>query len=172
LPGPETIIERSTIFGGVYLRAMPLASESIFTGLVHVIRKQDGCMRYCYVDASVDGTEDLALLSRTTRRFRCQPDLALMSAGAVVDGGGARDALRKRLAPVFGSRAYGHPSYARLASRCPEELRQGAEDGSEMGVFNHLMEPQREANMREAVRRYLPFGLDMNIIYSDEETSS
>ena len=172
LPGPETIIERSTIFGGAYLRAMPLASESIFTGLVNVIRKQDGCMRYCYVDGSVDGTEDLALLSRTTRRFRCQPDLALQAADAALDGGGARDALRKQLAPVFCSRVYGHPSYARLASECPAELRNGAENGAEMGVFNHLMEPQREANMREAVRRYLPFGLEMNIIYADEETNS
>jgi hypothetical protein len=172
LPGPEVIIERSTIIGSVYVRAMPLASESIFTGRVNVIRKQEGCMRYCYVDASIDGVEDLGRLSRTPRRFRCQPDLVLMASGSSLDGEDARDHVRKRLAPVFCSRTYGHPSYARLVSRCPEEIRKGAENGSEIGAFNHLMEPQREANMREAVRRYLPFGLEMNIIYADEETNS
>lgn len=172
LPGPETTIERSTIFGSAYLRAMPLASESIFTGDVHVIRKQGGCMRYCYVDASVDREEDLATLSRTPRRFRCQPDLALQEASAAGNDEAGRETLRRQLVPVFASRTYGHPSYARLANVCPDVLRSGAENGSEMGVFNHLVEPQREANMREAVRRYLPFGLEMNIIYADEETNS
>jgi hypothetical protein len=171
-PGPEVIIERSTIFGSVHVRAMPLASESIFTGLVNVIRKQDGCMRYCYVDASVNGVEDLELLSRTPRRFRCQPDLTLTAPGTSGDETDTRARIRKQLTPVFCSRTYGHPSYARLASRCPEEIRKGAENGSEIGAFNHLMEPQREANMREAVRRYLPFGLEMNILYADEETNS
>ncbi len=170
IPGPEVILERTTVFGRVHVRAMPLASESIFTESVDVVRKQEGCMRYCYVDASIDGMEHLVPLSRTPRRFRCQPDLALMTLGT--SEGNARDRIRKGLAPVFCSRIYGHPGYARLTSRSPEEIRKGAENGSEIGAFNHLMEPQREANMREAVRRYLPFGLEMNIIYADEETNS
>ena len=83
-----------------------------------------------------------------------------------------RARIRKRLKPAFRSSIYGQPDYARLDSRAPEEIRAGGEDGSEMGCFSHLMEPQREANVREAVRRYLPFGLQMNILYADEETQS
>jgi hypothetical protein len=172
LPGPEVLIERSTILGNVHVRAMPLASESIFMGRVHVIRKQDGCMRYCYVDASIDSKE--LELSRTPRRFRCQPDLALMAIEPARDETQERETrarVRRRLTPAFCSLTYGHPSYGRLASLCPEEIRNGAENGSEMGAFSHLMEPQREANVREAVRRYLPFGLEMNILYADEETN-
>lgn len=172
LIGPELIIERSTVFGDVHVRALPLASESIFTGRVNVVRKQEGCMRYCYVDASIDGAEELETLSRTPRRFRCQPDLALSSVSGSAEGKLARARTRQRLAPVFCSQTYGDPRYARLASTCPEEIRKGAENGSELGAFNHLMEPQREANVREAVRRYLPFGLEMNIIYADEESNS
>jgi hypothetical protein len=172
LPGPEVVIERSTVLGDVYVRAMPLASESIFAGRVNVVRKQEGCMRYCYVDASVDGAEGLETLSRTPRRFRCQPDLALMTSSGTSDGASARARVRQRLAPIFCSRTYGDPRYARLVSTSPDEIRKGAENGSELGAFNHLMEPQREVNLREAVRRYLPFGLEMNIIYADEESNS
>ena len=169
-PGPDSMIERSTVFGDVHVRAMPLASESIFAGQVRVERKHDGCMRYCYVDASVDGREELDALSRTPRRFRCQPDLALEGEG--VDEVNERARIRKRLKPAFRSRIFGQPDYGRLDSRGPEEIRVGAENGSEMGGLSHLMEPQREANVREAVRRYLPFGLQMNILYADEETQS
>lgn len=172
MPGPEIVVERSTILGDVHVRAMPLASESIFTGRVLVIRKQEGCMRYCYVNASFEPWKDLERLSRTPRRFRCQPDLALLAAGGLALDDEVQARIREQIAPVFCATSYGHPSYARLASHCPEEIRKGAEDGSEMGVFSHLREPQREANVREAVRRYLPFGLEMNIIYADEETNS
>jgi hypothetical protein len=172
LPGPEVLIERTTVLGDVHVRAMPLASESIFMGRVDVIRKQEGCMRYCYVDASVDGAEELETLSRTPRRFRCQPDLALVASSGSSDGAAARARVRQRLAPIFCSRTYGDPRYARLSSTCSEEIRKGAENGSELGAFNHLMEPQREVNVHEAVRRYLPFGLEMNIIYADEESNS
>jgi hypothetical protein len=171
-PGPEIVIERSTILGDVHVRAMPLASESIFTGRVTVVRKQEGCMRYCYVNASLEPGEDLEHLSRTPRRFRCQPDLAMLAAGSLEPNAETQKRIREQIAPVFCATSYGHPSYARLASHCPEEIRKGAENGSEMGAFSHLREPQREANVREAVRRYLPFGLEMNIIYADEETNS
>jgi hypothetical protein len=45
------------------------------------------------------------------------------------------------------------------------EIRAGAEDGSEMGVFCHLKQPQRETNLRIRLEEYLPFGLDPGVIY-------
>lgn len=163
--GPALIVERSTIFGGVLARAMPLASESIFAGQVVVEERQGGCMRYCYVAALDDDISGNPQASRTPRRFRCQPDLALEGVSDPVEA----DLIRSRIEPVFSSERYGDPNYTHLSWRCPDEIRTGGENGTEMGVFNHLMEPQREANLREAVRRYLPFGLEMNIIYADEE---
>jgi hypothetical protein len=41
----------------------------------------------------------------------------------------------------------------------------GAEDGSEMGVFSLLQQPQREANLRIALDEYLRFGLEAGIFF-------
>jgi len=45
------------------------------------------------------------------------------------------------------------------------DLRTGAEDGSEMGAYCHLKQPQRESNLRIRLDEYLPFGLDAGLIY-------
>lgn len=59
-------IVRSTVIGTVQAHAIALAEDSIFTGRLHVARRQIGCIRFCHVPAG----------SRTPRRYRCQPDLA------------------------------------------------------------------------------------------------
>jgi hypothetical protein len=67
--------------------------------------------------------------------------------------------------PSFTSIHYGDPGYAQLHLKSPIEIRTGAEDGAEMGVFCHLKQPQRETNLRIRLEEYLPFGLDPGIIY-------
>lgn len=166
--GCSTSFERSTIFGAVRVRAMPLASESIFAHRVTVDERQNGCMKYCYIAEIHDSVNAAESVSRTPGRFRCQPDLALQG---VVDAT-ERSQIRQRVQPLFSTTDFGQPNYGRLSWRCAEEIRTGAENGSEMGVFSHLMEPQRESNLREGIRRYLPFGLEINVIYADEETKS
>lgn len=59
-------IVRSTVIGTVQTHAIALAEDSLFTGRLHVARRQIGCIRFCHVPAG----------SRTPRRYRCQPDLA------------------------------------------------------------------------------------------------
>ncbi|MCG8594589.1 MAG: DUF11 domain-containing protein [Kiloniellales bacterium] len=59
-------IVRSTVIGTVQTHAIVLAEDSLFTGRLHVARRQIGCIRFCHVPAG----------SRTPRRYRCQPDLA------------------------------------------------------------------------------------------------
>jgi hypothetical protein len=34
-----------------------------------------------------------------------------------------------------------------------------------MGAFNRLQQPQREANLQQALPAYLPFGMDIGVIY-------
>jgi len=161
-PGPATQLERVTILGAVHVRELTLASESIFTGRVLAQRQQVGCTRFCSLP---DG-------SHVPRRHRCQPDLALAAFArergkASVDDltNAARAAVLARLTPTFTSVRYGEPAYAQLDRRCAVEIRTGAADGSEMGVFHHLKQPQREANLRTSLAEYLRFGLEAGIFY-------
>lgn len=150
--GPPTTLERTTVFGAVHVKELALASEVIFTGPVKAQRRQAGCVRFSYVPDGV---------SQTPRRYRCQPDLALE--GVTDPANQAR--IRARLTPSFTSVHYGHPAYAQLSLTCAEEVRTGAEDGSEMGAFSSLKQPQREANLRIRLDEYLPFGLEAGLIY-------
>jgi hypothetical protein len=153
--GADVQIERSTVLGSSSMRSLE-ASNSIFTGKVDVEQRQVGCMRFCV----------LPYASRTPRRFRCQPDLAL-AVGDLPEL--EKDAARSRLRPVFTSLRYGDPAYAQLSPACAEEIRTGAENGSEMGVFSMLQQPQREANLHATLDEYLRFGLEAGIFYVDED---
>jgi hypothetical protein len=133
---------RATIIGEVRVHAVRVVSDSIFTGLLHVARRQTGCLRFCYVPPD----------SRTPRRFRCQPDLA-----------GPADAARVR--PLFASERYGTPDYGQLAAGCADEITRGAEDGAEMGVFHDLYQPQRTDNLRARLAEYTPAGTDAGISF-------
>jgi hypothetical protein len=142
-------IEKCTMLGGVNVRSLE-AGNSIFTGLVLVERRQGGCVRFSYVSD----------VSKTPRRFRCQPDLALTD----VTDADERAAIRARMNPSFTSDDYGHFGYCQISRACADEIRAGAEDGSEMGVFSFLKNPQREANLRASLDEFLRFGLEAGVI--------
>lgn len=152
-------IERCTVFGQIQTHAIDLAENSIFDGRIRVGRRKRGCIRFCYV------TPD----SRTPRRYRCQPDLVEEAVkaeyprpGTERDKALARERLRVK--PQFNSTRYGTPTYAQLAETCAEEIKQGAEDESEMGVFHDLYNPQRAANLRARLEEFTPAGVNVGII--------
>lgn len=158
LGGPQNLfahaqlrIQRSTVYGKLRVHAIELAENSIFDGLVRVARSQTGCMRFCYVPPG----------SRTPRRYNCQPDAAT---GELKGDEKLRE--QERVQPHFKSRRYGTPAYCQLADMCPEEIRSGADDESEMGVFHRLFQPQREANLRARLDEFTPAGLDAGIIFA------
>ncbi len=160
-PGPSTTMERTTVFGAVQVKELVLASEAVFTGLVTVSRRQSGCVRFSYLPPG----------SQAPRRYRCQPELAVAQRATELGldspeqlSGREVAATQARVQPAFTSRHYGHPAYAQLRASCAVEIRTGAEDGSEMGAFSHLKQPQREANLRLRLEEYLPFGLDAGLI--------
>lgn len=167
--GPARVeIEGSTVFGTTSAHAL-WASNSIFTGMVEVDRRQVGCVRYSYVAPG----------SRTPRRYRCQPDRALETRAAELSLAGPaalphveRTRVLDRVQPRFVSRTLGRPAHARLVADGPEEIGRGAEDGSEMGAFFHLKLPQREASLRQALEEYLRFGLEAGLSFVDEESGS
>lgn len=147
----EASFRRCTVIGEVQAHSVLLAEDSIFTSPLRVLRRQRGCVRFCYVP---DG-------SRTPRRFHCQPDLALDAASQ-----DQRPGEQQRVVPQFCSLRYTAPDYARLADGCCEEIRSGASDHAQMGVYHDLYEPQREANLAVRLNEYTPAGIDAGILFA------
>lgn len=161
ISAPDTVstVDRTTVLGPDDAFDLPSmrtlhASESIFTGRVVVERKQEGCVRYCY----------LPFDSVVPRRFRCQPDLELDGVTDVA----LRTAIAARMRPQFNATAYGEPDYAQLDRRTDPGIRLGAEDGSEMGAFCFLKQPHREENLLAVIPEYLPFGLQAGLFFINE----
>jgi hypothetical protein len=150
-PGAAARIEGSSILGSTAVRTLH-AENSIFTGPVTATRRQVGCIRFCFVPRKPPPS--------TPRRYRCQPDLALHDIGDAAQ----ESAIAGRLVPTFTSTDFGQPGYGQLGARCAAEIRTGAEDGSEMGAFSFLQQPQREANLRAVLDEYLRLGLEAGVV--------
>jgi hypothetical protein len=126
------------------------ASNCLFDGLVSIGRRQEGCVRYSYLPAE----------SVTPRRHRCQPDLVKADLNKDV---AAREAMR--VTPAFTSIRFNTPAYGQLTRSTAPEIRTGADNGAEMGVWNLLQQPQREANLALALDEYLRFGLEAAALF-------
>src|SRR4029453_5455182 len=100
---------RTTVFGTVCCHAVGRLEDGLLTGEVRGARRQCGWGRFCWLPPG----------SRTPPRFHCEPEHS-----------GDPD----RVVPRFTSARYGTPGYAQLDLTCADELRRGAEDGSEMGA--------------------------------------
>lgn len=161
-------LDACTILGGARAVSLPLVSNSIFTAPVAATRKQIGCVRFSYVPEG----------SSTPRRYRCQADLAFaeeilrikkkdpnkkLTKSELAD---LRRAVAAEIVPGFVSTQYGEAAYAQLTLTTPLAIRAGSDRGSEMGVYEMLQQPQREANLRAALDEYLRFGLEAGIFYA------
>jgi hypothetical protein len=124
------IVEGSTIFGDVAADVLR-ASDTIVDGRVRVVNNQAGCFRF---SASEPGPG-----VRLPPRYR--------------------DVLAPISEAAFNSTRFGDPQYAQLSVVAPAQLLGGAENGSEMGVFSHLLTPIRLASVRAKVNEYGPVGL-------------
>ena len=163
-PGPPSTLVRVTVLGPVHVKELTLASEVIFTEPVRAVRRQAGCC-----------------VSAICRRFAVPAPLSLPAGVGDRIGAGTGSAGRRasepaevecitsrilgRLRPVFTSTQYSDPAYGQLSHACPQEIRIGADDGAEMGVFGFLKQPQRTANLQSNLEEYLRFGLEAGIFY-------
>ncbi|MFT3718307.1 hypothetical protein [Pseudorhodoferax sp.] len=156
-------LARATFLGEVHGLALS-ASDCIFDAPATAARRQSGCVRFCHVPPG----------SAVPRRYRCQPQLetetrlAALRAAAQAAGRPAptpaekatlRAEVEATVRPLFVSRRYGDPALGQLEPRCAVQIRTGAESGAEMGAHEHLRQPQRAANLREALDEYLRLGL-------------
>jgi hypothetical protein len=164
-----TELLRTSVFGPVRVQSVS-ASDCIFAAGIDAARRQTGCLRFSYV---LPG-------SAAPRRYRCQPDLeartriaaarsAAAEAGLPPPTEAAEAAIRAeveaRIRPLFVSRRYGDPGFGQLELRCADEIRTGAESRAEMGAFEMLKEPERKANLRDALDEYLRFGLEAGVVF-------
>ncbi|MBA2646934.1 MAG: hypothetical protein H0U81_09060, partial [Pyrinomonadaceae bacterium] len=150
--------ENTTIIGRMHAIKIELASNTIFLASfkageswpvsvgaknapVVADRVQEGCVRFSYVPPG----------SQVPRLFRCQPQ-------------DVENAARVR--PVFNSVRYGDADYSQLSTHCAIEIKEGADDGAEMGAFHDLYQPQRVANLRARLDEYLRFGLEAGIFFA------
>lgn len=155
-------IQRCTVIGKILTHSIALAENSVFTSMVRVARSQYGCVRFCYVPEG----------SRTPRRYHCQPDLvkqAVKDNPDIAPEDVAAETQREieRVRPLFNSLRYDNATYCQLANDCAEEIKRGADDESEMGVFHDLFQPQRAANLRARLDEFTPAGMEAGIIYAN-----
>jgi hypothetical protein len=144
-------IVRCTVIGPVLAHALDLGENSIFTAPLTIIRRQAGCVRFCYVPPG----------SRTPRRYHCQPGLVEAAAPD------RKDEERRRVQPRFTSTSFASPAYCQLDFDCADEITRGAEDEGEMGAFHQLFLPQRTAALRARLDRSTPAGMESGIIFAD-----
>ena len=157
---------RCTVIGTVAARDIALLEDSIVTGTITSQQRQVGCVRYSY----------LPVASETPRRFRCQPDLAIDQAVGAAESQNPgltpaainqiTQSIEASLLPMFTSRVPGQPGYGQLADATPDEIRYGAEEGNEMGVFFALYGAIRESNLSFRLNEYLRIGLEVGVIHA------
>lgn len=139
-PSASWRLENCTIIGKCRLRVLELASNSIFLGQgkepLIVQQRQTGCVRFCWIPPR----------ARVPRRYHCLP-------------GDHGPAVR----PVFTSLSWSDPAYGQLHWLCPDAIRQGADDESEMGAFHDGHAARREAYCRGRLEEYLRFGLEVGL---------
>lgn len=178
--GAVLSVRDSTLIGKLHTRQLELASNVIFlaelavgdtwTAALRSTQKQDGCVRFSYVPEP----------ARLPQRYRCQPDLGISLAveAALAAHPGLtlleQDALtasvtagaRARIVPAFTDLRYGQAAYAQLSNACPVEIREGADDEAEMGVFHELQQPQRVTNLHVRLEEYLRIGLEAGVFFA------
>ena len=135
---PSTTLERVTVLGGVRALKLVSVANSIITGSVKAARAETGSVRYSYLPLTAE--------TYTPQRYRCQPE-------------------QTNTPLVFTSTVYGQPGYGQLSVKTSLAIRNGAENGAEMGCFQGVRHSEREKSLRQVLDEYLPFNLKPQIFY-------
>lgn len=148
--GPLKVLN-TTFIGRVLTRSLEASNTIFFSRVsgnaetsvpVFVENRQEGCLRYSFVPVT----------AKVPRRYHCHP-------GKNSDG--------ERITPSFTSLRYGAAGYAQLLHDCAVEIREGAENGSEMGAFNALFQGHRLRNVSLRMDEYLRFNLEAGLFLVD-----
>ena len=131
-----------------------MANNTIFTDTVITKRRQLGCIRFCYIPKG----------SHVPRYYRCQPDYSTANTITPQTTTPLSTSNSEwKMRPIFTSKRYGEPGYAQLHNDTPPEIFEGADNRAEMGVFNHLYQPQRISNLKSSINENIRLGLEVGI---------
>ena len=144
--GADLHIEDSTIIGKVHVHTMELASNTIFYGrlgrndswpsALWCTRRQSGCVRFCVLPAA----------AVTPSQFEC------------LKGG-----PNAPFYPSFVSLRFSNPSYGLLSGYVPMGVWIGADNDSQIGVYNFIAETEAVRNIQLRSQEYIPFGLEAGV---------
>jgi hypothetical protein len=174
-PAGQVKLQQVTVIGKLSVRVFTLVSNSILHGdcpavaghqfAVQALDTQSGCARFSWIPPG----------SRVPRRYRCQPSLALGEALRAAElanpmltdpqKAAITRRVQSRLRPGFTERRYGRAAYLQLLTSAPVEIRTGADDESEMGLWHRVHQPQRESNLLIRLEEFLPSGLEAGFFY-------
>jgi hypothetical protein len=129
-------LERVTVLGGIRCDVLH-ASECVLDDLVLVADRQAGCIRYTRYE----------LGSVLPRRYQSVPG---------DDQAAACRPPGRCLPAVFGSRRFGRPDYAQLATIGPAELLTASEARAEVGAFASSLNPIRLGNLLIKLQEFIP----------------
>lgn len=149
--GPAIDFQRVTVLGKTRASRLSRAEDCLFSEPVVATNCKPQSVRYSYLhphsrlllDAPSRATLDAT--SATTPRVL---DLVHCSQASP---------------PIFVARRFGDPAYAQLAWNGPQEFLRGGSNGSELGAFSRLCQPQRWARLQQVLQEYLPLGQDLSI---------
>ncbi|MGP0063422.1 MAG: hypothetical protein ACLQGP_07475 [Isosphaeraceae bacterium] len=146
--GADLHIEDSTVIGKVWAHSMELASNTIFLARrprhdpwdasLWCSTRQTGCVRFCFLPSD----------AIVPRQFECLP---------------ADPSQEDAFLPQFVTLEYGHPSYGLLSGDAPMAIWTGADNGSQIGVYNFIQETEAVRNVQLRAPEYLPFSLEAGI---------
>jgi hypothetical protein len=135
-------LSRVTVLGRLHVHRLE-ASEAILNDVAFVENTQDGCVR---LSAWSTGS----LLPRRYESVETRPRT-----------------------PLFASRSFGRPDYGQLLATADQaivsppdgSIREGAQNGSEMGAYNLELNAIKERSLLTKYEEYTPLGLIPVVIY-------
>ena len=133
LPSTEVHLQRVTVLGAVDVNRL-WATDTIIIGIVDVTDTQNGCFRFSAAP----------LASRLPKAYE-----AFFLDSSVFN----------HIEGLFTSQQFAHHGYAQLSQAAPQQISQGAENGSEMGAFCSELAAIKQANLETKINEYMPFGL-------------
>jgi hypothetical protein len=137
LVSADVTVERSTVLGSCRLGRAEI-SDSVIDGTLEVQDAQNSCLRFSMVRSG----------ARTPSPYECV---------VLPDG----------LPPgSFESVRFGDPGLGVLTPTCPESVREGGEDGTEMGVFNRALVPIKHADLRAKIAELAPVQAVVQLLVS------
>ncbi len=129
-------LDRSTVFGDLVTGRLD-ASEVLVDGQVRVEDVQSGCFRF---SAAASG-------GRVPQPYESH----------FFTGG---------LPPqTFVSRRFGDAGYAQLSEVAPPEIREGGENGTEMGAYNAALDPIKRADLRSKLEEFMPINAIAQLVF-------